>query len=260
MSDRTLVGYGRLLEAVETEGELLASSAIGTNPDAEVPGCPGLALGETVRHVGSLYRMVLSWLRAGERPTSWQREPDLGQPVEEYLLAGLRAVVDHLGAHDPEDPCSTWWPEHQAYGFWYRRLAHETTVHRMDVQGAAHIGLDGVADDIALDGIDEILSLWFVHRLTVMRVSGTRHGRVRVRTGGREWIARSTPAGTSAWRVEDSNETTEPAVPDDAVVFADPMSTYRWMWGRLSPHRGVEREGSDDAVAQLWALLRLATK
>ena len=252
MSGEPLVGYDRLLETIGVEGELLARSAIGANPDADVPNCPGLKLGETVRHVGSLFRMVLAWVRAGDRPTAWQREPDEGQSVEDYFLAGLRAVLDHLSGHDPLEHCPTWWPEHQNYGFWCRRLAHETTVHRVDVQGAAEMSLGNVAEDTAVDGVDEILSLWFGHRLDVLGVSGTRHGRVRIRTGGREWIARATPNGTSV----------RPAEPGDAVdgtVFGDPMSMFLWLWGRFPPHF-VTREGSDDAIAQLWALLRLATR
>jgi uncharacterized protein (TIGR03083 family) len=254
MTGRVLVGYGRLLDTIGAEAERMTGSAVGADPEFDVPGCPGLTLGETVRHVGSMYRMVLSWLRAGDRPTAWQREPDEGQSVEEYLLTGMRAVVDHLAAHDAEEGCATWWPDHQVYGFWYRRLAHETTVHRVDVQGAAGIPLDHVAEDVAVDGIDEILHLWFTHRLAALGVSGTRHGKVKIRGGGREWIARATPSGTSAWRMVADE------VPDGTVT-ARPHDMYLWLWGRITPQtRTVRREGSDDAIAQLWALLRLATR
>jgi uncharacterized protein (TIGR03083 family) len=249
-----LIGYDRLLEVLGTEGELLASSTSGADPDADVPGCPGLTLGETTRHVGSLYRMVLSWVRAGDRPSAWQREPDNGQTVQEYYLSGLRALLDHLAVHDPEEDCPTWWPDHQRYGFWYRRLAHETTVHRVDIQEAAGITPDVIAEDAAVDGVDEILRLWFHHRLTVLGVAGTRNGRVLVRTGGFAWIARATPTGTSAWRAGEHEP--EP----DGTVTGDPVDVFLWLWGRKPPHRFVEREGSDDAIAQLWALLRLATR
>ena len=251
-----LAGYDRLLERIESEAELLAGSSAGVDPDYEVPGCPGLTLGDTVRHVGSVYRMALSWIRSGERPLAWQREPDEGQPVEEYLLSGMRAMVDQLTAHDPKEVCPTWWPAHDRYGFWYRRLAHETTVHRVDVQGAAGMEVDAVPEDVAVDGVDEILSLWFGHKLTELGVSGTRYGRVRVRTGGREWIARSTPRGTSSWRAE----AVEKVLPDGTIT-ADPQVMYLWLWGRIPPHtQQLKREGSDDAIAQVWALLRLATR
>jgi uncharacterized protein (TIGR03083 family) len=255
MTGQVLTDYGRLLETIGIEAERMVRSAGGVDPEFDVPGCPGLTLGETVRHAGSMYRMVLSWLRSGERPSAWQREPDVGQPIEEYLLSGMRAVVDRLSAHDPEEGCATWWPEHQTYGFWYRRLAHESTVHRVDVQGAAGVDLDRVDDDIALDGIDEVLRLWFTHRLSAIGVSGTRNHRVLVRSDKREWLARATPTGTSAWRVEPDEEYA------DGTITGPPHHTYLWLWGRIPPQtKEVVRDGSDDAVAQLWALLRLATR
>jgi uncharacterized protein (TIGR03083 family) len=251
----TLIGYRRMLETIEAEAKLLVDSAAGADHEFDVPGCPGLTLGETVRHVGSVYRMVLTWLRSGERPTAWQREPDVGQPVEEYLMAGLRAVHDHLAGHDPEESCPTWWPERENYGFWYRRLAHEATVHRVDVQQAAGIDLDPVPADLAVDGVDEALSLWFTHRLSVLGVRGTRHARIKVRTGGRQWIARATPHGTSAWRVDGPGELA------DGTITGEPKEVYLWLWGRVPPHtQKLDRVGSEDAIAQLWALLRLATR
>ena len=92
MNGEPLVGYDRLLEMIGIEGELLAESATGANPDADVPNCPGLKLGETVRHVGSLYRMVLAWVRAGDRPTAWQREPDDGQSVFDVCPPAFEAA------------------------------------------------------------------------------------------------------------------------------------------------------------------------
>lgn len=255
MTDWTLTGFPRLLERIEAEAELMAGSAEGADPELEVPGCPGLTLGDTVRHVGSVYRMALAWVRSGVRPTAWQREPDEDQSVTDYLRAGMRAVVDQLTAHPPDTPCPTWWPEHETYGFWYRRLAHETTVHRVDVQSAAGLEPDEVPRDVAVDGVDEVLTLWFAHRLDVLGVSGTRHARLKIRAGGHEWMARSTPHATSSWRVDKPDEL------GDGTITADPYTMYLWLWGRLPPHiRKLERDGSEDAIAQIWALLRLATR
>lgn len=255
MTVRALVPYGQLLDVLRGEGERLATSAVDRAPDLDVPHCPGLTVAETVRHVGSVYRMVLRWLREGDRPSSWQREPVKGQPVERYLRTALAAITDELGAHDPLTVCPTWWPAHECYGFWYRRLAHETTVHRVDVQAAVGQAADSVDlmdEQVALDGIDEVLTLWFAHRLAVLGVSGTRHGRVAVRAGGRTWIACVTPHGTSARQAVQSD-------PADATVSGRPAAVFLWLWGRAS-HHAVDRTGDLDAVAQLWALLRLATR
>ena len=60
-----------------------------------------------------------------------------GQDSLDFMRSGAEAVIAELAAHDEDEPCATWWPEQQNYGFWRRRLAHETTLHRMDIQGAA---------------------------------------------------------------------------------------------------------------------------
>ncbi|HEY3748302.1 MAG TPA: hypothetical protein VGL80_03810 [Pseudonocardiaceae bacterium] len=44
-----------------------------------------------------------------------------------------------------------------------------------------------------------------------------------------------------------------------ATVSGSPMQIYLWLWGRR-PDRAVDMEGNQDAIAQLWALLRLATR
>jgi uncharacterized protein (TIGR03083 family) len=261
VTDRTLVDHDRLWEVLGAESEVLAASVRGARQEAVIPGCPGLTLGETARHVGSQYRMVWRWLRDGQQPGAWQREPGPAQDLADFVRTGAAPLLVELAAHRPDEPAPTWWPDEPDYGFWRRRMAHETTVHRYDVQGAAGVVPDEVPDDIALDGIDEVLTLWFLHRLAVLGVSGTRDQVVLVRTGGLEWLTRAGAEHTSTRRPVDPVDADEPAAADvaDATVSGDPMQVYLWLWGRR-PDRAVDMEGSQDAIAQLWALLRLATR
>lgn len=253
MTVTPLVDYARLLDVLDSEGERLATSATGTDPDLEVAHLPGMRLGEVVRHVGSVYRMVVSWLRHGERPTRWQREPARDQTVVDYLRAGLLEIVDELDRHDPLDGAPTWWPEHQNYGFWCRRLAHETTVHRVDVQlTGAKLLIGDIAQDVALDGIDELMSLWFTHRLGVLGVSEVTPGTVAVNAGGRRWITRVSTTGTSAWRADADEQA-------DATVALDAAGMYMWLWGRR-PGAQVRESGDPALVAQLRSLLKVATR
>ncbi|MCP2165343.1 maleylpyruvate isomerase family mycothiol-dependent enzyme [Goodfellowiella coeruleoviolacea] len=283
-----LVDPGRLLDVLGVESELLAACAHDQDPDLAVPSCPGLTVGETVRHVASSYRMVLAWLRDGYRPRTWREDPRPDESLTDFLRSGARRLLAELAAHEPDEPCPTWWPTEANYGFWRRRLVHETTVHRVDVQSALGQPLAPVADDVALDGVDEVLSLWFTHRLAVLGVTGPRRGSVAVRTGGRVWVARGGPDGTAGWRaapeagqVRVGGGADRPGGTDqsdvdrsdvdgqgpgsgagewvDAEVSGSPMDVYLWLWGRL-PNRAVHVTGDDDAVAQLWALLRLATR
>jgi len=266
VNERALIPYDRLWHVIGDEAEVLASSVQGARRDAVIPGCPGLSLGETARHVGSLYRMVWRWLRDGQRPGEWQRDPIEGQDLSDYVRTGVAPLLVELNRHPPEDAAPTWWPADQTYGFWRRRMAHESTVHRYDIQGAAGLSPAEVPEDVALDGIDEVLTLWFEHRLAVLGVAGTRDQVVSVRAGGMEWLAR---AGTSAGRTSTRRPGEGPAGDDadagngedaaHAVVSGSAMEVYLWLWGRR-PDRAVQFDGNPDAIAQLWALLRLATR
>lgn len=261
---RALIDYDRLLRVIETETETLAVAVDGGRREAVIPGCPGLTLAETARHVGSLYRMVWHWLRDGMRPGEWQRDPADGQSLADYVRTALPPLVEMLSAHAPDERAPTWWPEDQTFGFWRRRMAHEATVHRCDIQGATGIAPDDVPDDVALDGIDEVLTLWFEHRLDVLGVSGTRDQVVAVRAGGLEWRARMGIGRTSTRRPGEGPAGDDPDAGNGeyashAVVSGSPMQVYLWLWGRR-PDRAVRSDGNPDAIAQLWALLRLATR
>ncbi|MGX7826861.1 maleylpyruvate isomerase N-terminal domain-containing protein [Actinokineospora sp. 24-640] len=243
-----------LLDVVEREGTRAASAAEGADLDRPVPGCPGLTVGETTRHLGSVYRMVVTWIRTGARPLTWTREPGDGESVENYLRDGLRALLGELASHDPGEPCATWHPHDQTYAFWRRRMAHESTVHRVDVESALGRDLTPIREEVALDGIDEVLRLWFTHRLSTLGVAGTRPATVAVRAAHRTWLATMDTTRTAA---ADAAET----APATAVITADPTEMYLWLWGRRAVYNpAITQSGDFDAVAQLWALLRLATR
>ncbi|MET0135746.1 MAG: maleylpyruvate isomerase N-terminal domain-containing protein [Kibdelosporangium sp.] len=263
---KALFDQNRLLDVVDIEATVLAETVDVVRNELRIPHATGLTVGETARHVGSVHRMTLEWIRTGDTPETWQREPGPLQSLRDYVASGARALVDELQRHDPGEPCSTWWAADSTYGFWRRRMAHETTVHRIDVQAAASGHVDDVAEDFAVDGVDEVLTLWFGHRLMVQGVVGARDGTVAVRTRDRAWLTRVTTGGLAAWRLppQDVPEIRLAAGPRgekkvDAVVSGPPSLLYRWLWGRLPP-AAASWEGDDNAVHQLWALLRVATR
>jgi uncharacterized protein (TIGR03083 family) len=66
---------------------------------------------------------------------------------------GGNHLADVLGAVDPALPVWSWAGHHHA-GFWSRRMAHETAMHRWDAQ-AARGDAHAIDAELAVDGIDE---------------------------------------------------------------------------------------------------------
>jgi uncharacterized protein (TIGR03083 family) len=253
---RPLIDYGRMLDVIGIEGELMLDTAATALPEAEhaeVPGCPDSTLGQTLRHVGSVHRRTRLWVRDGHQPEQWQQSPPDGDLVG-FVRTGLRALLAELSQHDPADPCDTWWPADRTHGFWRRRMAHETTVHRIDVQAAAGGPVHPIEEQVALDGIDELLFLWFGHRLGELQVSSPQHGTVALLAADRQWLAAFEPGRSTARRVREAD-----ARAADATISGTPMEVYLWSWGRM-PNQSVRISGDQEAVAQLWTLLRPATQ
>ena len=72
---------------------------------------------------------------------------------------------DLRGLDDPERPVYSFSPAHRRAGFWPRRMAHETTVHRVDAEQAAGRPVAPVPAALAVDGIDEVFGVFVVgHR------------------------------------------------------------------------------------------------
>jgi len=251
---RALHDYDQLLDLLDIEAAVVADLVDNARPDLRIPHASGLTVGETARHLGSVYRMTLEWIRTGDSPTDWQREPGPLQSPRDFVASGARALVDELARHNPADPCSTWWAADSTYGFWRRRMAHETAIHRGDLQAAVGQQVAAVSDGFAVDGVDEVLTLWLGHRLTIQGVVAARDSSVAVTTGGRVWLVRTTTGGIAAWRTS-----ADEIARADGVVSGFPAQVYRWLWGRL-PHKAVTWENDKEAISQMWALLRVATR
>lgn len=251
-----LIDHGRMLDLVGIQGELLLDAAATALPHAvanPVPGCPGLTLGETVRHIGSVHRVTTLWMREGRPPEQWQRGP-IDDDLVGFARTGLSELLSELSRHEPDESADTWWPANRTHGFWRRRMAHETTVHRVDVQASAGVAVAPVDDPVALDGIDEVLFLWFSHRLNQLGMSSPERGAVGICAAGRYWLAVFEPGRSTARRVDEAAVSVA-----DAVVSGEAMPLYLWMWGR-APDQAVRITGDPEAAAQLWALLRPATQ
>ncbi|GAA0540590.1 hypothetical protein GCM10011581_38210 [Saccharopolyspora subtropica] len=245
--------YGRMLDLLGIEAQLLTAATHDAHADAPVWSASGRTLGESVRHLGDLCEDTLAWFGVAAPRWELPERFELREATSRFAVR-LADLLAEFGARPPHDRCPTWWPEDHTVRFWLRRMLHATTVHRVDVQTGAGVSPTPIDPDVAIDGIDEVLRVWFGHRLPALGITATRQCSVGVHAGDRNWLVTADPSGAAVLSSPDVATATP-----DAVVGGDAPAVYLWMWGRL-PNRAVETSGDPDAIAQLWGLLQLATR
>jgi uncharacterized protein (TIGR03083 family) len=143
------------LEALARDGEALAVAA-ESRLDVPVPACPGWTMGDLVWHTGYVHRHKIEIVRRGAEG----RPPFEGpaDPPDNVLLGWYRegvALLVEILSEDPDRPAWSWTDDHTV-GFWQRRMAQETAVHRWDAEDAAGRP-SPVESELAADGVDELL-------------------------------------------------------------------------------------------------------
>ena len=145
------------LEAIRRESVALADAA-ALSLDPAVPSCPGWTVRDVVGHTGAVQRHKEQIVR--ERRLDGA--VDLVEPPQDGLMewfrAGSELLLETLANTDPSVPVYSWHNADQSVGFWYRRMAHETAIHRVDAE-LGHGLVNPVEAVLAADGIDEVLTV-----------------------------------------------------------------------------------------------------
>lgn len=157
-----------------------------------VPACPGWTLGELGRHVGALHRWVAATVESGQKTALAPAEVS-DDALPGWFDDGAQALVAVLTAADPATPCPTLTGAGTA-GFWRRRMALETLVHRLDAERA--LGPAGpVSADLAADGVAEVVDVMHLRQVARQRTPAPPTGMALVdRDAGRCWQLGPDPA------------------------------------------------------------------
>jgi uncharacterized protein (TIGR03083 family) len=239
------------LAHLRRDGERMAELASGGLGN-EVPACPGWTVEEALVHTGTVYSHKVACMRLPEGPQrqeDWDHGPAEGQDPTEWFRERLTELTDELISRGPEATSYTWYDDDKTVGFWFRRMAQETAVHRTDVES----GFDAVtpvADDLAVDGIDEVLDLFLRYQNDDVGEDPPGRGTVAVRTGEHIWRQTLT--------ADEARLAREPG-PADAVVSGEPSELLLWLWGRR-PDSAVQREGDEQLLAAFRERLRVVTQ
>ena len=210
---------------------------------ADVPPCPGWTVESVVRHTATVYLHKIEILRLGRLPDPWPPELDTREPLALYdeARAAILKALDQAGT-----ALETWTfsPSDKTSGFWYRRMALETVVHRVDAE-LAHQVVTPIDRDLALDGIDEVLTLmlggpWWSEGDTSSPVDAT----VRVTADGNAWTIKADATTATVTRDTEADVAAE--------IYGDPADILLWLWGRQD-NSAVQTSGSPEAVSAFRA-------
>jgi uncharacterized protein (TIGR03083 family) len=241
---------------------------------ARVPTCPDWTVADLTRHVGQVYLHKVECMRSGgEEETEW---PPAGLKGDEEPVALLdRAyaeLVAELTTRDPAGLGGTWYPPDPTVGFWFRRMAQETVIHRIDAELAAGAAIAPVADDLAVDGIDELLKVfvgyavdaWGDYFTEALADSPGRAYKIQAMATadrpGVTWLVRTSPGRFAV----DGGPAEQPAgdLVADVTVSGTPADVLRWSWNRETPGEPsrVTVDGSEEALAEFGRCVVIATQ
>jgi uncharacterized protein (TIGR03083 family) len=232
------------LTVLATEGEALAVAAEG-RLDRPVPPCPEWKIAGLVAHVGRVYAWTRQVIAAAGEPVS-SRSGESAPEDPDALLGWYRdelaQTVQALSV-DPDTPAWTFLPAApNTAGWWRRRQALETAVHRWDTQKAAGLDPESVQAGVAVEGIDEYLMETLpviLKARPVDALTGTLHLHATDVAG--EWWLDLSADDLSARRDH---------AKADTAVRGPASGLYLWLWNRMGPEEaGLEVFGRDEAVS-----------
>ncbi|WP_166442264.1 maleylpyruvate isomerase family mycothiol-dependent enzyme [Nakamurella flava] len=239
-----------LLAQITDDADLMVAAAQRAGWDARVPGLEW-DVRTVVTHTGAVHRwsadVVRRALPTNETGGSSAFWPD-GLPDAElpgWIRDGAHALTTLLGQVTDGLACFTFLPGVPPRRFWIHRQAHETAVHRLDVELAGGGPVTAFAPQFAQDGLTELVGGF----ATEPGFATSRPGRLLLAcTDGPSWLVefggertRTTgdvPADTKA----------------DAVVGGDSDALYRWVWNRPSP---AAVESGDPGTLASWRAVRI---
>ena len=237
------------IASIRAESTALADAATG-HLDQKVPPCPDWTVTDLVKHMGRVFGWVSTILAAaGDRPAGGFAEPppDGGALLDWYGQVRDQVIAD-LTSHRPEDPAWVFVPSApQNAGWWCRRQALESAVHRFDAQSASGTpaGLDPV---LAAEGIDEYLTGLLpriARNQSIEGMTGTFHVHTTDTDG--EWSLDFDAEGLAV-RHEHSKA--------DTAIRGPASGLYLWILNRQTvDEAGLEVFG-DRSVVDGWGGLR----
>lgn len=218
---------------------------------AGVPTTPDWDVRRLVAHQGMVHRWATALVR-GELPDpdgderAGRTDPD---PLEWLRDGAVDLALALTRAPDDLDTPVFLADAPPPRRFWARRQCHETTMHAVDALAAA-LGRrpraveTWISDDLALDGLDELLTGFLPRPTTRLRCDDPLVLAVRPEGSATGWQVEVGPGAPVTTRV------VEPA--GDVVLAGSPVALYLTLWNRSDEVSPADSALDWDLAAISW--------
>lgn len=236
----------RHIAALEQAGVRFSRVLATVDLDAPVPPCPGWDVRDLTQHLGGIHRWATAYVARGRKePIDLELEELVGGwPPDEALAGwfvdGHAGLVAALQAAPPDLECFTFLDAPTPLAMWARRQAHETSIHRVDLESAAgHV--TGFSPEFAADGIDELLTAFITRPGRGPRASRPTSLVVAPNDSQARWLVSFDATSCQTERSDGEADTR---------VMGTASDLYAWAWNRPSV-QNIDIHG-DPAVIEAW--------
>ncbi|WP_158604410.1 maleylpyruvate isomerase family mycothiol-dependent enzyme [Nocardioides mangrovicus] len=229
------------VDHLEAEGARVVAAASRCTGQEAVAACPGWDVDQLLRHLATVHEWSRRAVVGGGAKPPPRRPLEADAPADHTSLVAWyaelhRRLVDELRDADPDAACWQMWSGPDGPAYWARRQAHETAVHRIDVEIAADrpTPLDA---GLAVDGIDELMML--VPRLLPVTEPHTVYHLLATDTGD-SWRVVAGPELTTVERGHSA---------EGVQVSGSAADLYAFCWNRRP---GTTPVVSDPSQWEVW--------
>jgi uncharacterized protein (TIGR03083 family) len=241
------------ISALAEQGELLARAATGIDLDTRVPTCPEWNLRQLLTHIGGVHRWAASYVTSGrpdmltdeEEGTLFGSDRPTDHDIVDWFHQGHTALLEALGSAPPDLACWTFMPAPSPVEFWARRQAHETAIHRVDVESIS-LDLSPFDAEFAADGVEELL-VGFATRGRKLLSDPPRTLAVETSDTGQAWLIAFGPE-----RVETTSGTGDA----ECTTRGRAADLYLALWNRL-PVAAISTKGDRNVLARFREKLHI---
>lgn len=210
---------------------------------APVAACPGWDVRQLVEHLGWIHRWARHCVVHAAPPQDADAFAVGDRDLGEWFREGAHELAASLRDLDPDAP--TWHPftVERVGRVWPRRQAHETAMHRWDVQAAVG-DPDPIDAELASDGIDEYFEVAIprlLKREGLAVPASSFH--VHCTDVDGEWLVWNDDGAYGMKRAHEKG---------DAALRGPAEAILLRLWGRTSPRADELSPVGDESAMDAW--------